>query len=81
MISPTPHPHYPRALWTKADASGNGSDCIEVAKLDQHMGVRDSKQPAGDVLEFTPDSFAWFISASTDGIASHGYDPERSCEL
>jgi hypothetical protein len=65
MISFTPHPQYPHAVWSKANASGNGSDCVEVAQLGRRLGVRDSKRPMGDVLEFAPDSFAGFTGRIT----------------
>lgn len=58
MISPVPHPKHPTAVWTKADASGQGSDCIDVAKLGPTMGIRDSKRPTNDVLTFSFTSFS-----------------------
>ncbi|MGW0660115.1 DUF397 domain-containing protein [Streptodolium elevatio] len=63
MISPTPHPRYPSAVWTKANASGTGSDCVDVAVLRKRVGIRDSKNPVGDVLEFPLHSFACFTDA------------------
>jgi len=63
MISPAPHPNHPNAVWIKSDASGQASDCIDVALLrstmGMGMGIRDSKRPAGGVLVF---SFAGFTA-------------------
>jgi hypothetical protein len=43
-----------RAVWRKASASGNGN-CVEVAaNLPGVVAVRDSKDPAGPALTFTP---------------------------
>lgn len=67
MISPVPHPRFPSAVWIKANASGTGSDCIEVAKLAVGLGVRDSKRPAGCVLRFSATEFALFTAELTQG--------------
>jgi hypothetical protein len=51
-----------RAVWRKASASGNGN-CVEVAdNLPGVVAVRDSKDPAGPVLTFTPDAWHAFTS-------------------
>jgi hypothetical protein len=40
--------------WRKSSYSGNGgSDCVEVAAAD-HVLVRDTKNPVGPALAFTP---------------------------
>ena len=50
------------ARWFKSSRSGGSQDCVEVAFLDKGMvGVRDSKNPTGPALVFTPrewDAFA-----------------------
>lgn len=63
MISPVPHPRFPNAVWIKANASGTGSDCVEVAKLAAGLGVRDSKHPAGHVLRFSAAEFGLLAAA------------------
>ena len=41
--------------WRKASySSGNGGDCIEVASAPRTVAVRDSKNPEGPELAFTP---------------------------
>lgn len=63
MISPAPHPSHPTAVWMKSDASGQASDCIDVAVLRSMMGVRDSKHPAGSVLVFSFAGYAALVDA------------------
>jgi hypothetical protein len=36
--------------WRKSSYSGGGNDCVEVALLAEHVGVRDSKNPGGGAL-------------------------------
>ncbi len=61
--------------WCKSSHSGNGSNCVEVATVDaQAVGaapkadsadrlflLRDSKDPQGPVLAFTPSEWAAFV--------------------
>ena len=50
------------AIWRKAFASGNGN-CVEVAvNLPGVVAVRDSKDPAGPALTFTPGAWRAFTS-------------------
>ncbi|PKW09236.1 protein of unknown function [Streptomyces sp. 1222.5] len=40
-------PGLARAQWRRSSYSGsNGGECVEVADLDPHIAVRDSKTPA-----------------------------------
>jgi|HubBroStandDraft_6_1064221.scaffolds.fasta_scaffold733158_2 hypothetical protein len=44
-----------RAVWRKASASTNAGNCVEVAvNLPGVVAVRDSKDPHGPALTFTP---------------------------
>jgi hypothetical protein len=55
------------AVWTKSTKSTNGN-CIEVARLHRgHFGVRDSKNPNGPVLIFTPGEWDAFVGGVKDG--------------
>ncbi|MFJ5835595.1 DUF397 domain-containing protein [Streptomyces shenzhenensis] len=49
--------------WKKSSHSGGGegNDCVEVADLDTHIAVRDSKNPARAVLTFPSPAFRAFI--------------------
>jgi hypothetical protein len=54
------------AHWRKSTRSGdNGGNCVEVAdNLPDVVAVRDSKDPAGAALTFSPDSWTAFIRAA-----------------
>jgi Domain of unknown function (DUF397) len=53
-----------RALtWRKSSRSGNnGGQCIEVAAPGNLIAVRDSKNPEGHRLTFTPDAWRAFAA-------------------
>lgn len=44
---------FSRARWRKSSYTGN-QNCVELAHLPGVVGVRDSKDPDGPVLVFTP---------------------------
>lgn len=52
------------AIWRKSSRSnGLGGDCVEVAdNLPGVVGVRDSKDPHGPVLTFTPAAWRSFLT-------------------
>ncbi|MGC1214510.1 MAG: DUF397 domain-containing protein [Micromonospora sp.] len=52
------------ARWRKSSrSSGNGGNCVEVAdNLPGVIGVRDSKDPAGPALTFTPAAWRAFVT-------------------
>lgn len=55
------------AAWFKSSRSSGTRECVEVAHLRSGLvGVRDSKNPAGAALVFTP--AAW--DAFTGGISN-----------
>ena len=50
-------------------ANGN---CVEVATLpDGMIGIRDSKNPDGPVLRFTPDEWNEFLAGALRGEFDH----------
>ena len=53
-----------RADWRKSTfSSSNGGNCVEVARnLPDVVAVRDSKDPAGPVLVFTPADWEAFTA-------------------
>ncbi|WP_280319234.1 DUF397 domain-containing protein [Nocardia wallacei] len=60
--------HLAEAKWFKSSRSGGGQDCVEVAHLDAGMvGVRDSKNPTGPALVFTPSEWDAFTATVKDG--------------
>ncbi|WP_016908392.1 DUF397 domain-containing protein [Streptomyces xiaopingdaonensis] len=55
------------AQWVKSSySSPEGGNCLEwfpsTAQTTGVVPVRDSKEPAGPVLSFRPDSFAQFVA-------------------
>lgn len=54
--------------WIKSSFSFSNSNCVEVAELaDGTIGVRDSKNPVGAVLEFTADEWTAFVGGVQHG--------------
>ncbi|MFC4012422.1 DUF397 domain-containing protein [Nonomuraea purpurea] len=64
------------AAWRKATASGGtGGDCVEVAPLSHgRVAVRDSKQPSGPALIFTPAEWEAFLG----GVKLGEFDAQTS---
>jgi hypothetical protein len=56
-----------RAVWRTSRRSGGNGNCVEVAFLDAAVAVRDSKDPSGPVLVFTPGEWAAFVGGVRDG--------------
>ncbi|WP_228001035.1 DUF397 domain-containing protein [Nocardia australiensis] len=56
------------AHWFKSSRSSGGKECVEVAFLDGgHVGVRDSKNPTGPALVFTPGEWDAFTTGVNGG--------------
>ncbi|MBF6337527.1 DUF397 domain-containing protein [Nocardia abscessus] len=56
------------AQWFKSSRSQSGKECVEVAFLGEGMvGVRDSKNPTGPALVFTPGGWDAFTAGVVDG--------------
>ena len=48
--------------WKKSSASGSGDcDCVEVRRTPSGVQVRDSKNPAGAILDFTDSEWLAFL--------------------
>lgn len=60
------------AVWHKSTRSGgNGGDCVEVAgNLAGIVAIRDTKDPGGAVLVFTPAEWSAFL----DGVRAGDFD-------
>lgn len=59
---------FTRAKWRKSSRSQSNGQCVEVAdNLPDVVGVRDSKDPTGAVLAFTPDQWRTFLAGVKAG--------------
>jgi hypothetical protein len=57
-----------RAQWFKSVRSGpNCDNCVEVAFVGEAIAVRDSKNPDGAALIFTPAEWDAFVGGAKDG--------------
>ncbi len=55
------------ATWTKSSRSGAAGHCVEVAFVGQATAVRDSKDPTGPALFFTPAEWDAFLEGAKHG--------------
>ncbi|MEV6980380.1 DUF397 domain-containing protein [Sphaerisporangium sp. NPDC051017] len=56
--------------WWKSSFSGGGNDCVEIAKIDDTIALRDSKRPGGPILRFGRSEWKAFLDhLRTDGLA------------
>lgn len=58
---------FSRATWRKSTKSQQSGQCVEMAKVEGAIGVRDSKEPNGPILVFTVEEFAAFLDGATNG--------------
>lgn len=63
----------PAGGWRKSTYSGSGNNCVEVRTSGPGVAVRDSKNPHGGVLTFTPEQWRAF----TRTIKTDGYGQPR----
>lgn len=56
-----------QAQWRKSTRSGGNGDCVEFAEVDGVVALRDSKDPSGPVLIFTPSEWSAFTGGVRDG--------------
>jgi len=56
------------AVWCKSTRSSGEAACVEVAQLaGDRRAVRDSKDPTGAALTFTPGEWSVFVAGIRDG--------------
>ena len=58
----------PGPVWIKSSLSAANSNCVEAARLsDGRIGVRDSKDRDGGILQFTPAEWTAFLGGVRNG--------------
>jgi hypothetical protein len=60
-------PDLSRAAWRRSLRSQAQGNCVEVAMLDGITAIRDSKDPAGPVLLFSPGEWDAFLAGAKGG--------------
>jgi hypothetical protein len=56
------------SVWKKSSYSGAHGDCVEVRSPGEHaVAVRDSKDPLGPALAFTPQAWSAFLDVVVTG--------------
>jgi Domain of unknown function (DUF397) len=54
--------------WKKSSRTYGNGNCVEVAaRSGDHVNVRDSKNPGGAMLRFTPAEWTAFLAGLRDG--------------
>jgi hypothetical protein len=56
-----------RLVWRKAQLSTNNGACVEVASVVGKVALRDSKDPSGPILVYTPEEWGAFLDGAKKG--------------
>ena len=66
--APKEHSGGTGLTWVKSSLSFANSNCVEATRMDGGVvGIRDSKDPRGAVLRFTPAEWTAFIGGVRNG--------------
>jgi hypothetical protein len=60
-------PDLSAAKWRKTTRSGPNGNCVEVAEFSNAIAVRDSKNPTGPALMFSPAKWRAFVDGTKCG--------------
>jgi Domain of unknown function (DUF397) len=61
------NPDWSWARWRVSSHSGGNGDCVEMTRVDEVNGVRDSKNPYGPVLAFSLHEMRAFLAKAKAG--------------
>jgi uncharacterized protein DUF397 len=53
--------------WVKAQFSNHNGACVEIASTPDKVAIRDSKDPGGPILVYTPTEFRAFLDGARNG--------------
>jgi Domain of unknown function (DUF397) len=53
--------------WIKAQSSTHNGACVEIASAAGRIAIRDSKDPDGPILVYTPTEFSAFLNGARNG--------------
>jgi len=53
--------------WRKSQRSTNNGACVEVSSVGGQIALRDSKDPDGPILVYTPDEWSAFLHGTKNG--------------
>jgi hypothetical protein len=53
--------------WIKAQSSTHNGQCVEIASTADKIAMRDSKDPNGPILIYTPAEFRAFLDRARNG--------------
>ncbi len=59
-------------FWLKSTASADGGNCVEVARSESYVLVRDSSNQSGTVLKFSPAQWHGFVRRLKNEDAAGG---------
>jgi Domain of unknown function (DUF397) len=62
-------------LWSKAHRSTASGACVEIASTVGKVAMRDSKDPDGPILVYTPAEFSAFLEGARNGEFDHLLHP------
>jgi hypothetical protein len=65
--------------WERPWSGTSGGQCVEMKRLtDGRVAVRQSTDPAGPALIYTPEEIGAFVTGVKNGLADHMTAPEPS---